>query len=1059
MRRTVGCTTLTLALSCCPLIWYADVATAQAACVNTYETQGGNNKCSTLVAAGLKCSTDFCHAKSCQYKGLCDKMCHLCAASTRPAPTPAPPVACVNTYETQGGNNKCSALVAAGLKCSTDFCRAKSCQYRGLCDKMCHLCAASTRPAPAPPAAPRNQPTPPPHPQQPLSPVNISAINPSGYHGCPDRYGSQGCRQLLVAGVYACRSHFCATCASPHFCDGTCGFCSAPVPEPEPEPEPAPKAGCRGHQVLDCKGHCSDRKFIGDGFCDDSARYHFACKQYKYDGGDCLSPKPPVKDCVGQSAPAQFIGDGICDKGTTAHNGRWINLNCLKHKFDGGDCKGDLGKISKFQCVQLVKGLDACDHSSKKRVDGCNRPGCTSAILAMRASWDECTQHLGLDDELIKQFELVCGKCSPLPVLDTCGIFHRFPRSRDPCSSTCASGLIIWYESQFSKCGRHMEDLGATRKHTAQLTDFYRRCKTSPILVVRAQDKCPTTDLGIHVHKQPISIMDKKGKCHLSPQLLEETCGRHLVSCVQALERAAQRSMPPACKTSPCGCVFLGPDVGWSNSVWRPDSSVTRRCRESVPRLAQVCGKRFLQCLLIIDTLHERSSAAPVAQQTNLWSAEGTLTLASRDSVVVPSSRNRAIFVAMARNDIATALNISIDYVCVTQVALTPIAQSPKSAKLLNGDRWVTLHYQVTSNVSEVRALRMLFAIEGMAKTPRSALRKGDVTDTVIQAGEIKHELALHPCPPMFLGPDVGYASVSKTKLSSASKCVIDMRKMQSVCQDFYLQCLNYVRSPTKICNGHNDTIPNSDRNAQNPCKGAIGDTCTFRCTSAFIGIGRHKCLATGSWSGGTCRRPAAVPCDTTPIDHAATGCRQTAVDSTSVWCSGVVCLPGFQLSGRFMCHHDGTVSGGECKKVPTPPTHAVQTPLHGTRPTQAANHAVKTTPGRVDGSASNHTAAGDAEQPEGAKALHVVVILGIAAGCVALVIALQLRSCGRRQQVGFDERCEPVFVRCCAASYSPRAAGLKELTPPSPPPLLAMPSAAPKIGRQILPSIRWGEE
>jgi hypothetical protein len=61
-----------------------------------------------------------------------------------------PPAACVNSYEAKSGRNNCNNLLHAGLTCSKDFCRARSCRYKGLCDKMCHLCEVrTTRPPPA----------------------------------------------------------------------------------------------------------------------------------------------------------------------------------------------------------------------------------------------------------------------------------------------------------------------------------------------------------------------------------------------------------------------------------------------------------------------------------------------------------------------------------------------------------------------------------------------------------------------------------------------------------------------------------------------------------------------------------------------------------------------------------------------------------------------------------------------------------------------------------------------------------------------------------------------
>ena len=72
------------------------------------------------------------------------------------------------------------------------------------------------------------------------------------------------------------------------------------------------------------------------------------------------------------------------------------------------------------------------------------------------------------------------------------------------------------------------------------------------------------------------------------------------------------------------------------------------------------------------------------------------------------SGSNQRVFIAMVRNDIASALNISMDYVSVTELLKTPKAQWPKAASLPRGNTWVTLTFELTSDVSEVRVLRML---------------------------------------------------------------------------------------------------------------------------------------------------------------------------------------------------------------------------------------------------------------------------------------------------------------------------------------------------------------
>ena len=90
-----------------------------------------------------------------------------------------------------------------------------------------------------------------------------------------------------------------------------------------------------------------------------------------------------------------------------------------------------------------------------------------------------------------------------------------------------------------------------------------------------------------------------------------------------------------------------------------------------VSLLAQVvraCGQFFLQCLAFLDMLNEHPASGNARSNQPRWLAAGTLTLHSRADVLDPSGSNQRVFIAMVRSDIARALNISMDYVSVTQV-------------------------------------------------------------------------------------------------------------------------------------------------------------------------------------------------------------------------------------------------------------------------------------------------------------------------------------------------------------------------------------------------------
>jgi len=280
---------------------------------------------------------------------------------------------------------------------------------------------------------------------------------------------------------------------------------------------------------MDCNGMCIPAFYLGDGTCDDGAFGNLWCEETEYDHGDCLLPEEDtIVDCLGQIAPILWIGDGQCDNGVNVHDNAWIDLNCAEHEFDGGDCTGTAGLITQFQCVELLRGLDTCESVAENRFHGCRNSGCAEAIVEMRVSWDDCHGQLGMgeqsSDDLIHEYELVCGTCSPLPELDICGIYASFPTTQD-CSSVCAPTLIRWYEENFEGCEDHMREMEASDEDLENLTTFYQRCLLTPVVVVRPQDECGSLALGVDVGEAQVQTRDDAEVCHLNMVLFQETCG------------------------------------------------------------------------------------------------------------------------------------------------------------------------------------------------------------------------------------------------------------------------------------------------------------------------------------------------------------------------------------------------------------------------------------------------------------------------------------------------------------------------------------------------------
>eukprot|EP01043_Picozoa_sp_COSAG02_P012452 COSAG02_NODE_480_length_21469_cov_13.479551_10_plen_409_part_00 len=249
-----------------------------------------------------------------------------------------------------------------------------------------------------------------------------------------------------------------------------------------------------------------------------------------------------------------------------------------------------------------------------------------------------------------------------------------------------------------------------------------------------------------------------------------------------------------------------------------------------------------------MDVLHEHPTQNTGASMQR-WSAKGTLTLASHVGVGVQGSQEETVFVAMVRNDLSVALDIDKNYIAVVNIQTptpNPTEQPP------SGEQWYFVTYSVTSEVSEVNVLRQIHAIEHQSTQPESLLLQGDATETVISAGEIDREIELHPCAPVFLGPDVGFLSIRQWD-EAAAECVLDMPELERVCGHFYIECLRSLFPGEQCSEGL--VIANSDRNRANPCAGEVGASCEYTCADSFAAAGDHICRPTGVFEGGACDR------------------------------------------------------------------------------------------------------------------------------------------------------------------------------------------------------------
>ena len=369
---------------------------------------------------------------------------------------------------------------------------------------------------------------------------------------------------------------------------------------------------CTEEQVEDCNGGCAEAVWVGDGFCDESYEGHsLNCAALDFDGGDCSTVSSDdefVVDCIGQRAPKSWFGDGACDNGIYQHNNRWINLNCVAAQWDGGDC-AELS-LSHMDCLQLIRDLDHCEAVNSGDGYRCETNDCVQALESLAAGWSYCSDLLGLQQDILGEFQLVCGACSPMPVFEMCGLGVHFPSAGSACNTPhCADAMVPWYEAAFSSCQSELTGMvqsaglsvATTLAHT---TSFYDACvEYQAANAPPAPPSCEPFFLGPDLGDQDVSSYDDEdGQCHLNMAKLATVCGSQYGECLRSIESNAPAAEPDDGQS--CESVYLGPDIGFVNVM---DQGADGSCSISMAALASICVDFYTECISFLDS----SAASP----------------------------------------------------------------------------------------------------------------------------------------------------------------------------------------------------------------------------------------------------------------------------------------------------------------------------------------------------------------------------------------------------------------------------------------------------------------
>lgn len=227
---------------------------------------------------------------------------------------------------------------------------------------------------------------------------------------------------------------------------------------------------------------------------------------------------------------------------------------------------------------------------------------------------------------------------------------------------------------------------------------------------------------------------------------LATVCSVHYAECLEFLAQAN----PPEPEPEPddyCAPVFLGPDIGFANIMAYNDADGS--CTISMVELATVCASFFEECISFLNS-NTGQNETPPPPDVEYFTASGWILMPADPDVTSIGSDAEVAFVAILREELAIALDISIDMVSVTEISIAPEAN----------DGRVHVRFELTAPETEAAAITLLENLIAQSTDPSSTLMQSESARTIEQIAETADELQLHSCSPVFLGPDIGFVDV-----------------------------------------------------------------------------------------------------------------------------------------------------------------------------------------------------------------------------------------------------------------------------------------------------------
>jgi len=291
--------------------------------------------------------------------------------------------------------------------------------------------------------------------------------------------------------------------------------------------------------------------------------------------------------------------------------------------------------------------------------------------------------------------------------------------------------------------------------------EFYAEC--IEFLESSEVQQCDQVFLGPDLGYQNImSYNDADGSCELSMAELGRVCSGPMVAV--CLDFLASSETKPECEP-----LFLGPNIGLVNVFEFHDDDGS--CKLSMVELSNVCASYFEECMSFLES---SETAQPQCEKIYLGPDLGFQNL-------------------MQYNDADGSCRLSmqeLQAVCTGAMFQTCLDFLESSER---GPQCESVYLGPDIGFANVMIYNDADGSCSISMAELASLCNQFVVEC-LSFLESSEQDAPPACPPVFLGPDIGFKNVMEYHDSDGS-CSLSMLELAAVCKDFYAECISFLES------------------------------------------------------------------------------------------------------------------------------------------------------------------------------------------------------------------------------------------------------------------------